>query len=139
VAEINFMAIFDGVTLALHSAFPAANIHGGAVGQDLHPGDFCVVPVAPRHTAAMGKRAKQSIVFDVIYYPTETGGRAECLGIAHTLAGILETITTPNGDKAHCYKQESTIEDDVLHCSVSYTYFAYTASENTPMETLSLN
>ena len=35
MAEINFNQVYDGVTLALHRAFPNAHIHGGTIKQDL--------------------------------------------------------------------------------------------------------
>ena len=31
MAEINFNQVYDGVTLALHRAFPKAHIHGGVI------------------------------------------------------------------------------------------------------------
>jgi hypothetical protein len=136
MAEIDFTQIFDGVTLALHRAFPTVNIHGETVDQDLHPGDFNVLPIAPSHTAQMGARAKKAITFDVIYYPTNSGGRSECLERANELPGILGTITTPNGDKVHCYKFEHTIDDEVLHCIVTYQYFVYSSESKDAMETI---
>lgn len=123
MAEIDYNQIYDGVTLALHRAFPDSMIHGGTVKQDLHPGDYNVLPVATSHTAQIGARAQRKAVFDVIYYPSNTGGRAECLQRAHSLAGILGTIQTPNGDKLHCLSFENTVEDDVLHCVVGYPHF----------------
>ena len=39
MAEINFNQVYDGVTLALHRAFPKAHIHGGVIKQDLKDGD----------------------------------------------------------------------------------------------------
>lgn len=138
MAEISFNQIFDGISLALHTAFPLVLIHGGTVKQDLHPGDFNVLPLTPNQTAQMGSRFQRMITFDVIYYPTDAGGRAECLGIADQLPGVLDTITTPNGDKVHCYKFESNIEDDALHCIVSYKHFAHIETGGDPMETLSI-
>ena len=138
MAEISFTQVFDGVTLALHAAFPSALIHGGIVKQDLRPGDFNVIPLTPSHAAKMGSRFQRTNTFDVIYYPTDTGGRAECLEKANVLPGVLGTITTPNGDKVHCYKFESNIEDDAMHCVVSYVHFAYKVSTGDSMETLSL-
>lgn len=138
MAEINFNQIFDGITLALHRAFPSVLVHGGTVNQDLHPGDFNVVPLAPSNTAQMGARVKRSITFDVIYYPSDKGGRAECLEEAHDLPGVLGTITTPNGDKVHSYKVECNIEDDALHCVVAYAHFGYATTGGDPMETLTI-
>ena len=59
MAEINFNQIYDGVTLALHRAFPNAHIHGGTVKQDLKDGDFNVLPITTNHTEQMGTRSQQ--------------------------------------------------------------------------------
>lgn len=139
MAELTYNNIFDGVSLALHRAFPSVFIHGGTVKQDLHPGDFNVLPINASHTAQLGSRGKRGITFDVIYYSTNKGGRAECLEKAHILPGLLELITTPNGDKVHSSSFEHSIEDDVLHCIVSYPHFVYSKVEGDPMETLQTN
>lgn len=137
MAEINYNQVFDAITLALHAAFPAVLIHGGKVKQDLHNGDFNVVPVGPTHTAQMGSRFQRVTSFDVIYYPTETGGSEECLSVADRLPFVLDTVTTPNGDTLHCHKFDCNTEGDTMHCIVSYRYFASVdKAEETSMETL---
>lgn len=136
MAEINYNSIFDGVTLALHRAFPTVQIHGTAVKQDLHPGDFNVLPIKPHHSGQMGTRAQRSLTFDVIYYPTDEGGREECLAKAHLLPQILATISTPQGDKVHGTGFDTNIEDDVLHCIVNYPHFVYKPADGDAMETI---
>lgn len=138
MAELNYNQIFDGVSLALHRAFPAVQVHGRTVKQDLHPGDFNVLPIAASSSAQMGSRERRGITFDVIYYPTDAGAREECLQVANNLPGVIGTITTPNGDKVHCLIFEPTITDDVLHCIVSYPHFVYTPLEGDEMETLNI-
>ena len=50
MSEISFNSIQDGVSLALHTAFPApAEIHGGNVKQGLKAGDFNVVMPGAGH------------------------------------------------------------------------------------------
>ena len=138
MAEIDFNQVYDSVTLALHRAFPGARIHGGAVKQDLHDGDFCVLPITASHTAQIGTRAQRKAVIDVIYYPSNTGGRVECLQRAHSLPGILGTVQTPNGDKLHCLSFEQSVEDDVLHCIVGYPHFVHEPSAAEAMENLKI-
>lgn len=138
MAELSYNGIFDGVTLALHRAFPTVQIHGRTVKQDLHPGDFNVLPITPQHSGQMGIRASRSITFDVIYYPTENGGREECLDKANLLPQVLGTITTPLGDKVHGTGFETTIEDNVLHCIVRYPHFVYTPADGDAMETIKM-
>lgn len=136
MAEISYNSIFDGLTLALHAAFPDAQIHGRTVEQDLHPGAFNVLPITPHHSGQMGIRAKRSLTFDVVYYATENGGREECLSIANTLPQVIGMITTPQGDKVHGSGFEINVEDDVLHCVVSYPHFVYDPSVNDAKETM---
>lgn len=138
MAELSYNGIFDGVTLALHRAFPTVQIHGRTVKQDLHPGDFNVLPITPQHSGQMGSRANRSITFDVIYYATEGGGREESLEKANILPQVLGTITTPEGDKVHGTDFESTIEDGVLHCIVRYPHFVYEKATWDAMETLKM-
>lgn len=136
MAEISYTSIFDGVTLALHRAFLSVQIHGDEVEQGLSPGDFNVLPITPQHSGQMGARASRSITFDVIYYATEKGGREECLGKAHILPQVLAAITTPEGDVVHGTGFQINIEDDVLHCIVSYPHFVYKPSDEDKIETL---
>lgn len=138
MAEINFNQVYDGVTLALHRAFPKARIHGGVIKQDLKDGDFNVLPITANHTEQMGTRAQHKPVFDVIYYPSRAGGRTESLRVAHQLAYVLRTIQTPNGDKVHCLTFDPTIEDDALHCLVGYPHFVYVPEPADPMENLKI-
>lgn len=136
MAEIDFNQIYDGVTLALHRAFPDSRIHGGTVDQGLTYGDFNVLPITASHTAGMGIRAGRKSLFDVIYYPSDAGGRTECLRISHILPGVLGTIQTKNGDMLHCLSFEVTIDDDELHCIVGYPYFVYEPKTGDSMENL---
>lgn len=138
MAELDYNQIYDGVSLALHRAFPAVQVHGGTVKQDLQPGDFNVLPITTSENAQISTRAQRSIVFDVIYYPPDTGSREDCLDMQHRLPGVIGTITTPNGDKVHCLKFEGNITDDTLHCVVSYPHFVYTIPDSDVMETLTL-
>lgn len=138
MAEIDYKQVFDGVTLALHNAFPKAHIHGGIVKQNLHNGDFNVLPIAANHAEQMGVRAQRKCAFDVIYYQSDNGGREESLKVAHRLAYALRTIQTPNCDKVHCLSFETTIDDDVLHCLVGYPHFVYAADSADSMEKIEL-
>ena len=97
MSEISFNSIFNGVTLALHAAFPApARIYGDEVKQDLKPGDFNVVMPGAGHNLELTRRYKRTPTLDVIYYPKH--GKAECYDVADRLTAVLESITTPEGD-----------------------------------------
>ena len=77
----------------------------------------------------MGNRAQRKVLFDVTYYASEEGGRAECLEKAHSLSSVLGTVETSGGDKLHCLSFEHTVEDNVLHCIVGYPHFVRETAE----------
>ena len=57
MSEISFNSIFDGVSLAVHAAFPApVQVHGGEVKQGLKPGDFNVTMPTSWAWLAVGDR-----------------------------------------------------------------------------------
>ena len=68
MSEISFSSIYDGVSLALHAAFPSVQVHGGNVKQGLNPGDLNVimpsagnirqVPMMPRSPAVPNTRSQ---------------------------------------------------------------------------------
>lgn len=134
MSEISFNSIFDGVSLALHTAFPDRQIHGGRVEQGLMPGDFNVILPGAGLTREVGQRQRRSPTVDVIYYPK--GGAAECYDIADQLVPVLESITTPEGDLIHATSCDWNWTDDVLHMILTYDHFAYIPREEVKMETL---
>ena len=137
MSEISFNSIFDGVTLALHAAFPApARIYGDEVKQDLKPGDFNVVMPGAGHNLELTRRYKRTPTLDVIYYPKH--GKAECYDVADRLTAVLESITTPEGDVVHATSCEWTITGGVLHVLVTYDHFVRVPQEHIMMETLKI-
>ena len=138
MSEISFNSIFDGVTLALHAAFPApARIFGEEVKQDLKPGDFNVVMPGAGHSLELTGRYKRTPTLDVIYYPK--CGKAECYDVADQLTAVLESITTPEGDVVHATSCEWTVTGGVLHALVGYDHFVYKPREDVMMETLTID
>ena len=136
MAEINFNSIFDGVSLALHAAFPASKVHGGSVKQGLSPGDFNVVIPRAEHTKEVGQRYKRSSIVDVIYYPV--GGAADCYDKADKLTQLLGSIKTPQGDIIHAASTDWQVDDEVLHVYLRYDHFVRVPQEQTLMETLKI-
>ena len=136
MAEINFNSIYDGVSLALHAAFPASQVHGGNVKQGLKPGDFNVIMPGAGHAKEVGHRYRRTPQVDVIYYPI--GGAVDCYDKAHQVAQVLESITTPEGDIIHATTCEWTVSDDVLHVLLQYDHFVRVPQEQTLMETLKI-
>ena len=92
MSEISFKSIFDGVSLALHAAFPAVQVHGGNVKQGLNPGDLNVVMPSAGQSRQVGERFLRTPTLDVIYYPKV--GTAECCEMADQLINLIyERIT----------------------------------------------
>ena len=137
MSEISFNSIWDGVTLALHAAFPApARIYGDEVKQDLKPGDFNVVMPGAGHNLELTRRYKRTPTLDVIYYPKH--GKAECYDVADQLTAVLESITTPEGDVVHATTCEWTVTGGVLHVLVTYDHFVCAPQDHIMMETLQI-
>lgn len=138
MSEIGSNSIRDGVTLALHAAFPdPTRIHGGDVGQGLSPGDFNVILTGAGHAQVVGRRYKRTPTIDVIYYPREGG--SECYDVADRLTAVLESITTPEGDVIHASSCSWTIADGVLHMLLGYDHSVYRPREEIMMETLKID
>lgn len=137
MAKINYKSVYDAVSLILHKTFPLSKIHGRKIEQGLTPGDFNVIPVTPSHTIQMGKRMKRGLLVDVIYYPKSNDVHTELLNKANTLTMLLTSVTTSEGDILNGTVTEVNFTDDVLHCLVSYSYFAHTIGEKELMSSLS--
>jgi|GEM_PF-821301 len=137
MSEINFNSIYDGVSLALHAAFPDAQVHGGAIKQGCKPGDFNVIMPTLNHSKEVGHRFKRTPVVDVIYYMPRTGNAA-ALNVAHKLTRVLQSITTPEGDVVHAAACEITMDDSTgtLHALLKYPHFGRYPQTLENMETL---
>ncbi|MCB6365641.1 hypothetical protein LI291_05535 [Intestinibacillus massiliensis] len=136
MSDINFSSIYDGVTLAVHAAFPAAHVYGGNVRQGIKPGDFNVIMPSAGHVKQVGRRYLRTPTLDVIYYPAT--GMGDCYQTADILVRVLESITTPEGDLIHCTSCEWSVDDGVLHVLVGYDHYTYTPLEQELMETLDI-
>lgn len=96
MSNINFNSIYDGVTLALHAAFPKCKVHGGDVRQGLSTGDFNVVMPGANHTKEVGHRYRRTPSLDVLYYPKARPCAAECYDVAHQLMRGLSAPAAEN-------------------------------------------
>lgn len=134
MSEISFNSIFDGVSLALHAAFPASKVYGGNVKQGLSPGDFNVVLLNAGHSKEVGQRYKRTPVVDVIYYPA--GGLADCYDKADRLTQLLGSIKTPQGDTVHTASTSWQMDENVLHVFLRYDHSIFIVQTHETMETL---
>ena len=138
MSEISFNSIRDGVTLALHAAFPPpVQIHGGNVKQGLKAGDFNVVMPGAGHKQEVGQRYKRTPTVDVIYYPRKDN--AECYDVADQLTVALESVTTPEGDIVHASSCTWNVTDGVLHVLLTYDHFVYRPREEVMMGELKID
>lgn len=138
MSNINFNSIYDGVTLALHAAFPKSKVHGGDVRQDLSSGDFNVVMPGADHTKEVGHRYRRTPSLDVLYYPKARPCAAECYDVAHRLMNVLGSITTPEGDTIHASSLKWQMQDNVLHVLVEYAHCVYIPQVQEAMDTLKI-
>ncbi len=140
MSEISYNSVFDGISLALHNAYPDREVRASEVNQGLNRGDFTVALVSAGHSKQVGRRYLRSPVFDVIYYPKAEGvmRSAECIGIADFVTLLLGNITTPEGDVIHGTVLDWTITDGVLHVPVRYDHHIYIPQDVETMETLTI-
>ncbi len=138
MSEIKFNSIYDGVTLAIHAAFPDRQVHGGDVKQGLKPGDFNVVMPGAGHTKEVGQRYRRTPTVDVIYYPQSSPYSAECNDVADALTRVLGSIQTPQGDMIHATACEWRVDEGVFHMLLSYDHHIYIPQTPEPMETLKI-
>lgn len=138
MSNINFGSIYDGVTLALHAAFPQSQVHGGNVKQGLNAGDFNVIMPGAEHTKEVGHRYRRTPELDVLYYPKTAPCAAECYDVAHQLMAVLGSITTPEGDIIHASSLKWQVQDNVLHILVEYAHCVYIPQVQEAMGTLKI-
>ena len=137
MAEICLNSVFDAVSLALHQAFPQAQVHGEEVKQGLRPGDFIVQMPAGGQAKTLGERYRRTPTVDVIYFPRQ--GSAECYRMAEQLALLLESVVTPEGDTLQAGECSWAYTDGALHVQAAYEHFVYLPQEEVPMETLHID
>lgn len=138
MSEINFNSIYDGVSLALHAAFPDRQVYGEEVKQGLKPGDFNVVMLGGGHAKQVGRRYRRTPTVDVIYYPKSSPCSAEYNSMADQLTLVLGSIQTPQGDTIHATSCEWQVTEGVLHILLVYDHYIYIPQVQEPMETLEI-
>ena len=138
MSNINFNSIYDGVTLALHAAFPNSRVHSGNVKQGLNAGDFNVIMPGAEHAKEVGERFRRTPELDILYYPKNHPYAVECYDMAHQLMEVLGSITTPEGDIIHASSLKWQMQDNVLHVLVEYAHCVYIPQMQEAMGTLKI-
>lgn len=139
MAKLTLTDILDGISLKLHSAYPAGHIYAGSIPQGIKPGDFNIISVTAAQEHKLGVRYSQTAVFDVVYY----GRSAECeeyTGIANDAMLLLSDIVTPNGDLLHASFASSRIDTDekALHIQLSFDVRVCIKADATKMDKLKI-
>jgi hypothetical protein len=134
MAEISTQAVIDAVTLALRASYPLAIIQDEEAAQGITPGAFFVRLVTNDQQRLNGPRFRRTPTLDVIYFSADS--LEECAAVADTLSLALDMVITPGGDVLHGSGASWSIEDDVLHYTVTYGYNVLIETERINMETL---
>lgn len=139
MAKLILTDILDGISLALHAAYPTANIFSGSIEQGISPGDFNIINVVAEQEHKLGVRYSQTAVFDVVYYGSSANVDAYT-GIATDAMLILDSVATPAGDILHAKSMSSRIDTDekALHIGITYDAQVFLPEEKVEMRTLKI-
>lgn len=124
--KLTFKQVYDGVTRTIKKSYTQKNIYRGNIAQNLENGSFNVIPISATDIAELGDRIKRTVTFDCMYYAAEDD-YAELLEIADNLPLVLSMIEIASNHVLHGTFNTPTaeIEDGVVHCIVSYTFFGF--------------
>lgn len=139
MAKLALSDILDGISLKLHAAYPAAQIHAGSIKQGIKPGDFNIINVITEQERKLGVRYSQTAVFDVVYYG-RSANADEYLKIAGDAMLLLSDIETPQRDILHAASVSSRIdsEEKVLHIGLTFNVLVYINEDVETMATLQI-
>ena len=140
MAEISLSSILDGVTLALHAAFPNSKIHDDAITQGLADGDIQVIGLTADFSGELSEREKNTVSVSVTYYPSAEGGLAECTSAGEKMKNALGMIKTPEGDIIHGLSPDLNVGngDRPVILSIRYAYFSRDMTEDGAIEELNI-
>lgn len=137
MTECRISDLYDGLTRAVHNAFPNANVYETFPEQGLLPGDFCceLVSAAMVHPTRNWNSTQTTAVFEVVYVPAETVMRD--IGVADTLLPALAEITLDSGAVVRGTGIETAYTDDaVLRTVVQYGILTRACVPETKMQSL---
>ena len=140
MAKISLSSVLDGITLALHEAFPDTKIHGDTVTQNLADGDIQVVGFISGFADEPAEREKATVNVTVAYYPSAEGGICECISAGEKMKKALGMIKTPEGDIIPGLSPSLDIGngDSPVILSIKYIYFARDMTEDAAIEEFSI-
>lgn len=139
MAKVTYNDILDGISLALHTAYPTACIYSGTIEQGISPGDFNIINVTTAQEHKLGARFTRTAVFDVVYYGL-TADSSEYTGIANDLMLLLDDIVVASTDILHAVSLAGKVDTDekALHVTVTYAVQVYIPGTGTAMEELAI-
>lgn len=120
--KFSFRQVYDAVTRTIGNTYPKRSVYGKKVMQGLTEDSFNVIPISATDIKEMGDRIKRSVTFDCVYYSENYD---ELLSVADELPLILQSVEVASKRVIHGSLRTPTteIEDGVVHCIVSYTFF----------------
>lgn len=109
--------ILDGITVKLDDIF-GYPIYTDNVEQGFKPPCFFVRNLNIDTSPQLCTRQKRDALFDLSFFPNE--GRRQMHEIEDSFFNNFDLIALADGEMVYGINMRTEIEDDVLHCFVSY-------------------
>ncbi len=126
MAEVSTKLILDGISLALHGAFPSSKIVCENIKQGLYDGDMLITLISANERDDIANRKNRYTSFDIAYFGASHEANIEAVD---GIISALRIITLPGGDRIRGTNLSTAHIDDVMHVTVSYDYRAYTPED----------
>ncbi|MBP1737534.1 MAG: hypothetical protein H6Q60_1415 [Oscillospiraceae bacterium] len=121
--------IKNGLLSTLTETFPNYPAKGEGISQGLDPPVFYVAATSARQSKELGCRRRRTAEFDVQYLPADSTTKNDALyEMGETLLELFEYVETVDGT-LRPVSLGYEIEDEVLHCRLSFQWFVRLASE----------
>lgn len=126
------MYLKNGIIAALHKSYPGLPVYGERVEQGFSAPAFFVRLEGAGGRREVGRRRRRSAEFDIQFFPAEGGKRNEAMyAVGDALLELFESLETADG-LPRPLDARYALADDVLHCFVSFRWFALAAGPFTP-------
>lgn len=128
--------VLDGITEALHSAFPESEVYPDKGMSDIIPGSFSIVMLPFTPERLIGDRWNVRTQWCIYYFPKEEYAiQTELAEMQWNLTQVLEMIPYEDG-VTRGTNMNGEVSDDVLAFTVNYNFTIIAKNEAVLMETL---
>lgn len=131
------LMMLAAISRSLKEAFPGSAVYADKVPQGLNPPAFYIEALQAGRTQELGKRWRQTQMFDIHYFP-EQEDRRTLYAVGEELFSALGLISLPDGGSLRGGSMQYEVVDGVLHFIVQYTVFLRETVPKEPMEELYL-